>query len=295
MRNDSALLPHEALFGLFLLATWVRLSLVEGPTGAEALFYAGLLLGDAWLISRCRRRPTDGAWRLRLLFHPIAMNLVFMHMPRVVAALHGRLHDGALQAADLSLFGIDPCVWLQACVHPTLTDFFSLCYMFFFPYLAFSMVSSLLGDLETLKRFSAGLFTVYAIGFLGYSLLPAAGPHLAMSAAFDVPLVGGWLTRANAWLVARGSNGVDAFPSLHCGVSAYILLFDRRFRPSRFRACLLPCAGLWVSTIYLRYHYAIDVIAGFSLSAAALWVARRSLLDRRAPAAAGALSEVLVR
>jgi membrane-associated phospholipid phosphatase len=42
---------------------------------------------------------------------------------------------------------------------------------------------------------------------------------------------------------------------------------------------LLPFAlGLWVSTIYLRHHYAVDLIAGWLLAPLAVWLAPR--LDR---------------
>jgi membrane-associated phospholipid phosphatase len=33
--------------------------------------------------------------------------------------------------------------------------------------------------------------------------------------------------------------------------------------------------GLWVSTIYLRHHYAVDLLAGWALAPLALWLAPR--------------------
>jgi membrane-associated phospholipid phosphatase len=127
------------------------------------------------------------------------------------------------------------------------------------------------------KLFCSGFFTLYAIGFIGYTLVPALGPHLdpALAAQFHTPLTGGWLTAWNDRVVANGSNRVDVFPSLHCAATAFLLGFDARHAPHRFRIWLLPCAGLWVSTIYLRYHYVVDVIAGFILAAAALWMTKR--------------------
>jgi membrane-associated phospholipid phosphatase len=39
---------------------------------------------------------------------------------------------------------------------------------------------------------------------------------------------------------------------------------------------LLPFAvGLWVSTIYLRHHYAVDLLAGWALAPVGVWVAPR--------------------
>ncbi|MBI3857133.1 MAG: phosphatase PAP2 family protein, partial [Planctomycetes bacterium] len=85
-------------------------------------------------------------------------------------------------------------------------------------------------------------------------------------------------------LVARGTTGVDVFPSLHCAVTAYLLGFDFRHNRRRFWILLAPGVGLCLSTIYLRYHYAIDVAAGFALSALALALALRKGAPRDLPA-----------
>ena len=45
-----------------------------------------------------------------------------------------------------------------------------------------------------------------------------------------------------------------------------LLFFDRRHSPERFRRLVVPVAILWISTIYLRYHYFVDVLAGFALA-----------------------------
>jgi membrane-associated phospholipid phosphatase len=75
-------------------------------------------------------------------------------------------------------------------------------------------------------------------------------------------------------VINRSSNGVDVFPSIHVAVSSYLLAFDWRQHRSRARRLLLPCVLLWVSTIYLRYHYLIDVFAGFVLAAVGLAASR---------------------
>jgi membrane-associated phospholipid phosphatase len=90
-----------------------------------------------------------------------------------------------------------------------------------------------------------------------------------------MPLHGWSITHWNAQLVRMGTNGVDVFPSLHCAASLYLLLFDYRHDRRRFWGYLVPCVGLWLSTIYLRYHYLIDDFAGFALALLAIAIARR--------------------
>lgn len=275
MKNKIELLPHEIIFGLYLLAMWARLVCTVGILGRDALIYLGFLIGNVVLILWCSRHQTNPRWRLRLLFYPVAMNVFFAVMKSAVPAVHPQREDKLLQAVDRVLVGGDLSVRLQHLVHPALTEVMSFCYILFFPNLLFAMIYYFSGDLERLKKFFVGLFSLYGLGYLGYSLMPALGPHLAMPDEFTVPLQGWLMTRWNSEIVRLGSNHVDVFPSLHCAVSSYVLLFDRRHTPWRYQLGLTPCVGLWFSTVYLRYHYFVDVICGFALSAMCLWVANR--------------------
>lgn len=267
-------LPHEIFFGLFLIVTWLRLGITVGFLGGDALFYFALILLNIGAIWLCRSKDTALRWRVGLLFYPIALNVVFPQMKSAIPKIHPAKMDPLLQHIDSLGIGTNLSLRLQPFVRPVLTEFFSICYMLFFIYLFFSLIYYFCGDVKLLKRFIVGLFTIYGIGFLGYSFVPAAGPYKAMADQFTVPLTGWWFTKWNAMIVAQGSNGVDVFPSLHCAISSFFLFFDRRYRRWRFRLYLVPCIGLWFSTIYLRYHYLVDVVCGFALSAFALWITK---------------------
>ena len=284
--SASPLLAHELLFGAFLLVTWCRLALALGPVSSEALLYAALLAVNATFIWRCHQRPTTLHWHLRLWFYPVAMNIIFPHMKGAIPKISPVQMDALLQQVDGWLVGPNLSLRCESLTNPVLTEMLSGCYLLFFPYLLFSLVYYGLGKLDLFKRFMIGLFTIYGLGFLGYTWVPASGPYVAMSDQFAVPLRGWWLTAWNTRIVGLGSNGVDVFPSLHCAVSCYFLLFDRQHRRWRFWLYLLPCVGLWLSTIYLRYHYFIDLVCGFALAAFALWLANRR--DDGKPSAAPA-------
>jgi membrane-associated phospholipid phosphatase len=270
------LLPHEILFGLFLVVMALRLVPAVGPWSTDSLVFIALIALNVALIVFAERRPGTAAWKARLLFYPMAMNIVFQQLRTAIPAVHPGKADALLREIDLHLVGGNLSLALEPWVQPLATEALSLCYLLFFPYLAFSIVFYFFfAELEVLKKFFAGLFSLYGIGFLGYSLVPAGGPYLAMSGEFTVPLAGWRFTEWNQAIVAMGSNGVDVFPSLHCAVSAFLLGFDYRHRRWRFWAYLVPALGLWISTIYLRYHYFIDVVAGFALAVLALAIAGR--------------------
>lgn len=271
------LLPHEFAFGCFFALTWAGLALTTGTWTRDALIFLVMLAAVLGAVVWCERNATAGRWRVRLALYPVLMNAAYFALKTVAPALHPQLADGTLQAIDRALLGGNASVWMQRWVHPGLTEFLSLCYLGFFPYLVFTWVYYLAKpDLGLAKKLWSGFFTLYAVGFLGYILVPAAGPHLepGLAAQFTV-LLHGTITDLNARVVQEGSNRVDCFPSLHTAVSAYLLLFDFRHCRWRFWVWLVPCVGLWVSTIYLRFHYFTDVLAGLALAIAAFWFVNR--------------------
>lgn len=222
---------------------------------------------------------------LRLLFYPFALQAGYFLMGPAMQALRIPTADPLLRQIDQQVIGANLSVLLEPVCHPILTDLMSAAYMLFFPYLIVTHLDYFRRDPGTLRRFCEGLYTVYAVGLIGYALVPAAGPYVAMAGDFQRPLDGGLLTRIHQAIVACGTNGVDVFPSLHCGVTSFLLFFDRRHAPRRYRLLLVPAAILWLSTIYLRYHYFVDVVAGFALAGVGLLLALRRE-ERKAPSAA---------
>ena len=277
----SKLLPHEWLGGAFLLSLWLRIVAAEGVFAQDALLSVAALVACLAVLSLSARRDTETWWRVRLALYPVVMNPLYFLLASAVPAIQPMRADKLLQAVDGWLIGANLSVRLEPWIHPVATEVLSFCYLWYLFYLFSTQIKYLRGDVATLKRQYAGLFSIYAIGYAGYSILPAVGPYLAMADTFTRPLEGGWFTDLTAWTVLAASNRVDIFPSLHVANSVYILLFDYRYRRRRFWLCLAPCAGLVVSTIYLRYHYFVDVLVGLGLAVWALWLARSVQPEKR--------------
>jgi len=68
---------------------------------------------------------------------------------------------------------------------------------------------------------------------------------------------------------------VDVFPSVHVAASLYLLLFDWQHCRRRFWWVLGPCLVLWWATVYLRFHYFVDLLAGVAVALIGWWMARK--------------------
>ena len=264
--------PFEWLFGSFLALTSVRL-LEAGSWGMSAAF---MLMVAAILLAAlaARRWPSRAVARARLALFPVLINVIYCGLGAVMHHLPSDNQDAALLQMDRALLGETPAVALSRAIHPAVTEVLSGCYLLFFPAVLAAFVAAILRPNPYGVSLFNGLIGIYALGFFGYTLMPAMGPHLAMPDAFDVPLTGGFLTKANATLVQKGSNHVDVFPSLHTAITVFLMGWLWRHHRRLFPVFLLPAVGLCAATLYLRYHYAVDVAAGILLAGIGLRLAR---------------------
>ena len=265
------ILPHEWVFGAFLAILAVRLTLAGGAALAWSCVFWTCLLGSVAVIAWARRQPSPFRWRIRLLYYPAAMGISFYAMEPALPLLRPKVDD-LLLAWDRALLGETPAVTWERWLHPWLVDLAMAGYLFFFYYLIASPAWYAIRDLPRFRQCIVGLFTLYGLGFLGYTLLPAGGPHRYLE--FSRPLEGVWLLPLTLDLVNEGSNCVDVFPSIHFAATLYLLLFDWRHHRRHFLWACGPCLVLWFSTLYLRFHYFVDLLAGLGIAILGWWVAR---------------------
>jgi membrane-associated phospholipid phosphatase len=264
----SKLRLHEWAFGLFLLVTSARL-LIAGCR-ATGLMFCAMAAAVPIMVAVAARWPGPATARLRLVLFPVWINLAYSLLGSVVAQLKLGLCDATLLKCDIFVLGETPARWLGGWNHPAATDFLSACYLLFFPAVLAAFIVALTRPESSAVKLFNGLITIYAIGFFGYTLVPAAGPHLAMAGLLPTARAGGVVTRLNADLVAAGSNRVDVFPSLHVAIVVFLMgvLWSRQ--RGLFSILLIPAAGLCAATLYLGYHYAVDLAAGLLLAACGL-------------------------
>ena len=201
------------------------------------------------------------------------MGISFYAMGAAVPLLGNPGVDGLLLKWDRALAGETPAVAWESWLTPWLEDLAMGGYLFFFYYLIAGPGHYCIRDVRLFRACMVGLFTMYGLGFMGYTVLPAGGPQCCMT--FARPLHGPWLLDWTLQAVNQASNRMDAFPSMHLAASLYLLLFDWRHLRRRFWWVLAPCLLLWFSTIYLRFHYLVDLLAGTAVALAGWYMAEK--------------------
>ncbi|HSB03806.1 MAG TPA: phosphatase PAP2 family protein [Thermodesulfobacteriota bacterium] len=262
------------LIGLILLTLFFRGRI---PLWHSLIFRYLLWIGLLFVIHLSYDRKTTGKWREFVnTFSPLLfIVLIYESLGDLIHYLHPDI-DPALIRIDHSLFGVHPTLWMQRWIVPWLTDLLSLFYLSYY-FLPVTLVLVLY--VKNRPGLYPAIFVLtfgYYISFIGYILFPAVGPRYAMTSLYTVPLEGSFITD----LVRDGLNTIehnkrDCMPSGHTQIALTVLYLAYRYEKTIFYIFLPIVCGLVLSTVYLRYHYVIDLFAGMALAVGTLIVGPR--------------------
>ena len=185
-----------------------------------------------------------------------------------------------LVAIEGWLFGGQPVVWAERYITRTRTEIMSAFYGTFYliaPSTVIVLWAS--GKRDRAREALLGVIVCFYTGYLLYVIFPAAPPRLYMESLgmFTVNLRGGPILNLQDSLIRMMPHDASraAFPSLHAGVSLMSLYYAWHHCRWYFPILLFVVTGLLVSTVYLRHHYVVDLIAGAALVPWALWASPR--------------------
>src|SRR5205807_2821401 len=192
----------------------------------------------------------------------------YKEVPYIISSLGLSSVDSTLARWDLAMWKIDPVFWLDALQNPFLAEFLQLVYFMFIP----SVIS--LGILYWYRRSSQEfryctflVVMTFLISYAGYFAFPARGPRFMGYAVQHPALQGLWAFHfyQNTLDSLEGMQ-YDCFPSGHVAVMIICCHAARKISSPVFWAFCILATLIAFSTIYLRYHYMIDVLAGALLA-----------------------------
>jgi membrane-associated phospholipid phosphatase len=283
--------PEEAIAALFLIpTTWLTgvghyfapESGAIGPRFAGGVLRISIAFGcGAILLLTARLKPERGSFlsMVREMLPFLLCVLIYTNLHDTIGFVNSNDIHRTLLAVDVWLFGVEPCLWAEQFYSRERTEVFQ------FFYISFALVAPAVPLWLLLKRrfddFRRAALSIVVCFYLGYALyliLPAAPPRIALAHEFKKNLGGDPFFAsvvAERALSLLPTDSRAAFPSLHAAVSLLALGLAWRFTRGLFFALLPLVLGLWVSTIYLRHHFVVDLLAGFLLAPAAYVLAPR--------------------
>lgn len=291
---------NTTVIDLFLLAELLfwTLRLGMSPDSADrdvALpVFGATLVGFVvvWLWMRgARQRP--GVWGslgFRVLLFSAILGPFMLGLRKALAALQPTLLDPELIALDRALFGEVPAVVMEPYVYPFLVEWLAFFYFSYFAMVGGAIIPAVVKGRDAVRNERLyGIIFIMILGNVIYTLVPGKGPYAAIP--FSTPLEGGPFWGMVEEMVAMVGPQLDIFPSLHTAVPVFLAIHTFQNRTSRMLKWLawplvFATVNIVIATMYLRWHYAIDVVAGLVMAIAGLLVARwAQRLDARRVAA----------
>lgn len=256
---------------LTLLSCMTVISAAVNPAWLKLLATYGVLAVSTVAVAAYRTRvsPAKKGFYLSVGIMVVAVSLVFNSLGTLIASIHATTIDPFLISVDHWLFGVHPTVWMESFISPSLSAALQFAYIsYYFIPLSLGIVLIARGRLREFEEVLFGILLCFYLSYAGYLLFPAIGPrftlgHLQTGDLQLTPLIAAIQEALNN----LEKNKTDAFPSGHTAVSVMSLYYAWSLRERKLFAVLVPTVtALLVSTVYLRYHYVIDVIAGVALT-----------------------------
>jgi membrane-associated phospholipid phosphatase len=270
----------------FLYLAWLLalVSVFHSNIPHAVRYLAGhLLIAGAivWLV-RAAARSDNEILRFARHWYPLPLYVfLFEELGGLVHAIFPGWFDHAFVTFDYNLAGVHPSVWLAQFASPPLNDYMQFAYMTYFLYLVLlPAILYVRGERRSFWTVMASTaiahYSVYVISVL----LPVESPYFSLARLNAQPLAGGYSTALITLIERLARVQGAAFPSAHVAGSMVALLASWRYRRWLFWITLPFFVSMSVATVYGRYHYVADVLAGLAVGAIA-FTAGEGLLSRQ--------------
>ena len=282
--RESAI--HDfAVFAFLLFLNGAVLDTPHTQERSACLLRTGGLLA-AFLISivLVRGRILKRSWVAALVYRLGIYGVVqisYFFLKHVLPLVNTTTLDQKLYEFDLALFHFEPAMAWDRYVNSATTEWFSFFYFGYFLLMAVHVVPLLFFGRRKhiVGEFTFAMLLLFSIGHTLYMVVPGYGPYRAMADAFQHPFPNGPWHQLVMNAVHSGGAQMDIFPSLHTGAPTLLALFSYRNRkqlPFRYTWPVVAFCTLniIIATMFLRWHYLIDVVAGFSIAVGSVMLSR---------------------
>jgi len=259
---DKVILAYFAFTTVLILGWWGRIPSAAALFATHAVAAALLVLEAKW------PNPTARVFRN---WYPLPyVAYCYREMAVLIPAVRGTDGDRWLANLDFRIWLANPTVWLERVQYPALVELFQVAYTLFVPAVLFVAFLLWRKRLEPEFQYYAFLIALgFLVSYIGYLIVPARGPRFLLNHLQHIPLRGLWLFGAMQSTLDRlESAHFDCFPSGHTELTLLAFWGSRMVSKRLFRVYFAYTPFLIFATVYLRYHYTVDLLAGVAVACA---------------------------
>jgi membrane-associated phospholipid phosphatase len=282
------------LGGLFLL-TFLAAAFRDRIASPGTVMSVNAVFIVFYLISLAAMARARRPW-VRFVVRTAMVQLTYLQIFKAAMELQLAFfpwQDHRVLAWEKTLFGSQPLVAIQKLYSLPLNEWM------FFVYVFYVVIYPVLGGIIFFRRgeeanedYLFGLGLINLVCGLGFILFPVASPMYwpNVRALLTKPLTAGVFGAVGEWIRLNVHQAGGSIPSPHCAVATVMWVMARKYTRHGFLWLAPIILSLYVSTVYLRYHYLTDMVAGIAAGLLTIllapWIERawngRSVPPRRA-------------
>ena len=291
LRRTSGLQAVDILIIAFAFLLSIIILIAAGGGTPSSSLIATNAVASCSVIGLAYRAAKTGNRALRAIhdWYPVpVIFLVFKEIHEIIHLFGSRDWDSIFIEIDRATFTVDPTVWLGRFAHPFVTETLQIAYASY--YFIMLTVAVELFVRKDKHEFSFVLFTIvygFFLSYLGYITFPAVGPrftiHTFTTLSTDLPgvMFTDWIRdvlNAGESIPRDGVNAFvlaqrDAFPSGHTQMTLISLYLAFHYHLKSTWMLTIFGTLLIIGTVYLRYHYVIDLVGGALFMMFTVWTA----------------------
>lgn len=254
------MLAYLALTGALIVGFWNRVP--------DAGFLFAVHVACAVAVMAAVKWP---GWVSRIFHHwyPLLyVSICYREMSILIPAIRGTDADAQLAALDFRIWHANPTVWLERMQSRPFTEFLQIVYTLFIPAVLFvAWRFWARREYEEFRFYAFMIATGFLASYVGYFLVPARGPRFELRDLQHVPLQGMFVFGLlQSSLDKLESAAYDCFPSGHTEMAILAWWGSRRLSKPWSWVYFVYAVCIIFSTVYLRYHYTVDLAAGMLLA-----------------------------
>ncbi len=272
--NDLGFWPVDWCHLVFLAGSVVLFMVIWDPVSDPvgwSLIDTCLIVLLLWIVKKTPSWSLGKAALVRMGYCMATIPLVFTQLGSLVPFVNPSNWEEKLFRFDKALFlGASPLHLVDKLSNPIVTELLQWIYNYYY-FIAVVVGLAVMKKKQPriLARLTFCFVLCIYLSYLGYYIVPATGPNLDRFHLyqFSQPLQGVYLaTEMRETMAFIEKIKQDCFPSGHTAVALLALLLAKRYAKKLVPYLAPLVVALIFSTVYLRYHYVADVIAGIVLA-----------------------------
>ena len=244
----------------------------------DIVFYIAAMM-VALIIVRFVDEKTNRLFALIRLLYPMLMfTFLYTETGNLMLIVFDNFFDPELVRFEMAIFGVSPTLYLDRNLTHLIwaNELFSFGYFsYYFMFPVFLLTALLKQHYENLKTGITAISLAFYVSYLIFVLFPVESPRWFLADQYINTITGPLLRPMVDYIIASGGLHGGGMPSSHVAVALVIMFCSLRYYPLLGRVLVPINILLAAGTVWGRFHYVSDVVAGILVGILALVIVWR--------------------